>query len=437
MKPLDNPLGRYVRSRLHRRLFVWFGLTIVLTGFLVALVSFLVNEWYGPSWRQEVHRVESFVSNRFARVWDQPAERDALAEELARDLELGVRLEDAKGQELLAYGPRCRHQLSVRVRRDGAVLGEAFFCAARHRPGGSWRIAIPLLICGGILWAASGKIARRLARPLAEVARVAEEIGAGHLSSRTHLSCRTPDEVGALAKAINDMAARIERQLNDQRVLLAAVSHELRTPLGHVRILIELMRNSGGDEKTLGEIEKEVLEIDALVGELLASSRVDFTALTVRRLDAIDAGRRALDRAGLDPSLLLLEGRNNGEIAVEADPTLIARALANLIDNARKHGGGVVALRIRTEAGRVAFEVDDGGSGIELGEEEKVFEPFYKGTNGSEHGALGLGLSLVRRIARAHGGTAYATRRPEGGARVGFVLAGVAGDPLDLLSGVP
>ena len=106
----------------------------------------------------------------------------------------------------------------------------------------------------------------------------------------------------------------------------------------------------------------------------------------------------------------------------EGDPTLIARALANLIDNAKKHGGGVVAVRVVARDGVVAFEVDDAGAGMPEGD---VFEPFYKGhgTNGaarSENGTLGLGLSLVKRIAEAHGGSAYAGRRPEGGARVGF-----------------
>src|SRR5205823_5097821 len=130
-----------------------------------------------------------------------------------------------------------------------------------HRDGSAWKQALPIFVVCLVVWVLSGKIARRLARPLADVAHVAQEIGSGKLGSRARLECSMPDEVGVLAHSINDMASRIERQLNDQRVLLAAVSHELRTPLGHLRILIELIRTNGSDQRTVDELEREVVEL--------------------------------------------------------------------------------------------------------------------------------------------------------------------------------
>jgi signal transduction histidine kinase len=430
-----SPLGRYVRARLHRRLFAWFGASILLTGVVVATLMSAIHGWWGPSWNSQVERVRTFTGNRFAEVWSSPERRDALAQGIARDLEIAVRLQDEDGRQIAAFSAsgapsssRCRHEYPAPVMSEGVELGRVFVCLDHTHPSsGAWPAVLVLLVAGGMLWGASGKIARRLAQPLADVARVAQEIGAGKLSSRAHLHCRTPDEVGVLADSINDMAERIERQLNDQRELLAAVSHELRTPLGHLRILVELVRQNGADQKTLADLEREVLEIDALVGELLASSRLDFTELVLKKLDATDVGQRALDRAGVAVDKLVVETATDAKAEFDGEPTLIARALANLLDNAQRHGGGVVALRIKPASRGIAFEVDDAGSGISAGEEERVFEPFYQSKNGGEHGALGLGLALVKRIAEAHGGFAYAGRRPGGGARIGFEVATRAG----------
>jgi signal transduction histidine kinase len=263
---------------------------------------------------------------------------------------------------------------------------------------------------------------------------VARDIGAGKLQSRMRIGRHTRGELRVLGVAINDMATRIEKQISDQRALLAAVSHEIRTPLGHMRVLIEMARDMSEAGRTpqvaqqLGELEREVLSVDSLVGQILASSRLEFDAIERRPLDAQALAREALQRAGLDAACLEVE---TSETAIQGDPTLLARALANLIENAQHHGGGVTALRIRDEAGsaaaegaRVCFEVEDQGPGFGEEEPEKLFESFYRGRTGraSGHAALGLGLALVRRIARAHEGDAWAESRDGGGARVGFSM---------------
>jgi signal transduction histidine kinase len=253
----------------------------------------------------------------------------------------------------------------------------------------------------------SGFVARRIARPLYELLRVTQEIGAGRLSARARLRHTHVGEIAALGRAVNDMAERIERQVADQRELLAGVSHEIRTPLARIRVLLELGRTRGGDEETLGELEREVLEIDELVGQLLASARLDFADLTTRPLDAADVARRALERAGLAPDrLLVVEGE--GDLQFDGDPTLLARALANLLENARRHGGGTTRLRVRGRADTVAFEVEDAGPGF----------PAAGAAAARPEGSLGLGLVLVRRIADAHHGKLAVGNRPEGGARV-------------------
>ncbi len=416
-------LGHFVRARLHRRIFVWFGATILLTLVTVSVVTWGAG---GPtSWRRDVDGAKAFLGGRFERVWDDPAAREELAGAVARDLSTDVTLVDADRRVLASVGPPCdRPAITTPVTRAGKELGAVRVCTERQRPRSPFRLILPLFIAGATIWLATGKIARRLARPMSELARVAQDIGAGRLSSRVELGRHVPDEAGLLADAINDMAARIERQMADQRELLAAVSHEIRTPLARIRLLAEIARDRGGpDAKTLDEIDREVVEIDALVGELLASSRLEFAALSPSRVDAAEAAGRALERAGLGPDVLALEAPEGA--AVEADPTLLARALANLLDNAKKHAGGAERLRVAArEDGAVAFEVEDRGPGLEPGDEAKIFDPFYGRPSGEarEHGSLGLGLALVKRIAEAHGGKVYAASREGGGARIGFEL---------------
>ncbi len=299
--------------------------------------------------------------------------------------------------------------------------------------GRPWRALLLFGVPTFLLWTASGRVARRMSRPLYELTRVAQKIGGGDLSARAPTGWMPSGEVAVLSRAINDMAARIAHQLAEQRELLAVVSHELRTPLSRIRLLIEIAREGQLGPRTLDEIERETVEIDTLVGELLASARLEFQALTTRALEATEVARRALERAGLGADKLLAPPAPR---PFTADPTLVARALANLIDNARKHAGGLDTLAVAAEGGFVRFEVSDRGPGFAPGDETRIFASFYRGRQsepeGQElpekgpsrsHGSLGLGLALVKRIAEAHGGDIAATNRAGGGATFTLRLA--------------
>jgi two-component system OmpR family sensor kinase len=281
--------------------------------------------------------------------------------------------------------------------------------------------AAPWLALGGavvILWMASGGIAWALTRPLVELVSVARDIGEGKLDRRMRLRPigGHGGEVAILADAVNTMATRIEQQLADQRELLAGVSHELRTPLGHLRVLIDTMREQP-ERQLLDELEREVVELDGLVDQLLVHSRLEFDRIERLELDPVALAVRALERLGEDASKLEVESEVE---TIVGDPTLLGRALANLLSNARTHGRGLDRLRVHDgDDGTLCFSVEDRGPGFADGEPERVFASFVQG-RARAGGSLGLGLSLVERIAKAHDGHVWARNRDVGGACVGL-----------------
>ena len=274
------------------------------------------------------------------------------------------------------------------------------------------------------LWPLSWMASVRIAWPLQRLATVAVELRDGALGSRDQLgTAEGPPEVGQVAGALRGMADRVARQLKDQRALMAAVSHELRSPLGRARVLIEMAREGSAPASVHDDLQAEIDAMDGLVGDLLAAARIDFEAVSPRLIPAVELAQRAVAAARLPPETFEA-GRPPVEGDVRADPTLLARALATLLDNGSRYGGKTVRLRLSEPAGpvgRLRFEVEDDGPGFAPGDEIRAFEPFWRGPDSRPRGE-GLGLALVRQIAEAHGGQAGAENREEGGARVGIEL---------------
>lgn len=411
-----SPLGTFVRAKLRRRIFAYFMGGILTTGVVVVVVMSILSRVQEPEWTRSWERSREWIGKQFAREWNDPAARERFARETADDLEANVDLYDAAGARVLSTGATCEHvMLEAPVKQGAAVLGTVKLCMQRpHSP--PWRMLLFLVIGLGAVWKISGRVARRLAGPLDELTEIVRRIGSGDLKARADLGCYEPDEIGVVADAVNEMAARIEKQVEDQRELLATVSHELRTPLARLRIISEIARDTGATPRTFDELDREVVEMDALVGELLASSRLEFGQVTKRDLSIRDVGARAVERAGLAATALSVSGEGD---SVAADPTLLQRALANLFDNATKHGHGADAFEVTVSPGEVKFDVLDRGPGI-TGDGQALFKKFNRGQHGEGADGLGLGLALVKRIAEAHGGAVWAVAREGGGARVGF-----------------
>jgi signal transduction histidine kinase len=369
-------------------------------------------------------RFESFASSEFARVWHDPAQRDDLAARASEALDVRVELFDENDHTLSVHGKPCfgSHRIGTDVFDDGERLGRVAACWT-HRPPSIWPMIATLVVALATLWWAAGILARRLTHPIDRLARFAHRLAGGDLDARVGDGKWRRGELGVLAAALDDMAATVARQIGEGRELLAAVSHEIRTPLAHLRVLVELLRDRGADPKTVAELERELTDIDALVGKLLADARLQFSAASFTTLDAGALATRAVSQAGLSAAIIDVDDLHG--LDFRGDPTLLARALANLLENAEAHGGGAAKLRVRPDEDEIRFVVDDDGPGFTDDELAHAFEPFVRGKGGSRPGqaALGLGLSLVQRIARAHDGDAWAENRAGGGASVGFSVA--------------
>jgi signal transduction histidine kinase len=256
-------------------------------------------------------------------------------------------------------------------------------------------------------------VVRRLTRRLERLQASVEALGAGDLSARVPID--GADEVSSLAASFNRAAGRIEELVAAHKTLLANASHELRSPLARIRMGIEMLR---GDAKPglREELARNIAELDMLIDEILLASRLD----AVKEPDASEAvdllGLLAEECARADAAL-------DGEpVTVRGDARLLRRAARNLLENARRHGGGSVEATVRrSENGAARIEVCDRGPGVPEAERERIFEPFYRPAGAREReGGVGLGLSLVRQIARKHGGEARCLPREGGGSR--FVL---------------
>lgn len=238
-------------------------------------------------------------------------------------------------------------------------------------------------------------VVRRLTRRLERLQSSVEALGSGDLTARVKVEGR--DEVARLAQSFNSAAEQIEQLVEAHKLLLANVSHELRTPLSRLRLTAELLKEIA-DPKRKADLEKDITEIDALIDQILLSSRLN----AVKELDVCeDVDLLAL---AAEESARCAEGDITGEpIIVRGDPTLLRRMVRNLIENAQQHGSPPVEIRVLQVRDRAVLTVSDGGEGIPAAERERVFAPFYR-PHGTRSRGSGLGLALVRQIARQHGG---------------------------------
>jgi len=269
------------------------------------------------------------------------------------------------------------------------------------------RIAIWFLLSGVALAPIAYLFARRLSAPIRGMARAAERLGRDPNAPPVDL--RGSAEVAVAAAAFNDMQARLARYVEDRTAMMASIAHDLRTPLTRLRFRIE-----SAPEEQRAKMAADLDQMEEMVSATLAFVR-----------DATRPGERTpLELSSLVESVCdemaetgaCCEVRSADKVVLEGDPMALRRLFANLLENALKFGGQARA-RVYHDGVQAVVEVEDDGPGIPEGELERVFEPFYRRepSRSRKTGGIGLGLAVVRTIARGHGGDVALANRPGGG----------------------
>lgn len=292
--------------------------------------------------------------------------------------------------------------------------GRWLIVRAHHEHDASWLGKLALLAIAVAIGAYP--IVRRITRRLERLQQRVDQLGAGDLSARVEV--KGNDEVAKLARSFNLAADRVEQLVEAQRGILAGASHELRTPLTRIRMGLELL--AGDDQSKLrSRISNDIRDLDELIDELLLASRLS-AGDSLESSEAVELlALSAEEGARFDAHV------SGTPVTVEGDLRTLRRMLRNLFDNAQRHGQGApVEVRVETSAtGHARILVSDSGPGVPEAERERIFTPFYRAGSSSQSGS-GLGLALVRQIARRHGGDARYLPRDGGGSCFEVTLKG-------------
>jgi signal transduction histidine kinase len=255
-------------------------------------------------------------------------------------------------------------------------------------------------------------ITRGITARLARLQTGVRQFGSGNLAARVKVEGR--DEVATLARSFNESAEHIEKLVRAHQMLLANCSHELRTPLARIRLGVE--RVPGTDPKATAELARSIAELDALIGEMLLSSRLNASS-GIDRAEPVDLLALAAEEAAH------FDLEASGEaLTIRADAMLLRRLVRNLLENARVHAGGATGVRIEADAQYARIVIEDAGEGVAYIDRDKIFEPFYRASTATRASGAGLGLAIVKQIARAHGGSVSYETREGGGSRFTITL---------------
>ena len=317
----------------------------------------------------------------------------------------------------------------------GAVAGTTLAIVLGFRAGLGW--VSSALISAAVGLAVIQFLARGMTSPLREMAAAAKDMAKGDYSRRVTATSR--DEVGELGRAFNQMAADLAEVDRVRRDLVANVSHELRTPITALQAVLENLVDGVAppDEATLRTMLGQVERLGRLVNQLLDLSRLESGAIPLQRrsfelLPLLEqAAREAMAHAShMGDGRVRIDVEAPRDLKVHGDRERLHQVVANLLENAVRHSppAGCVGVSARLDGGRIVLEVIDEGPGIPPGEEERVFERFYRSdaARSAAEGGTGLGLAIARWIIDLHGGAISAEAGRENGCRMVVQLPGIA-----------
>jgi two-component system sensor histidine kinase BaeS len=319
------------------------------------------------------------------------------------------------GRLLVAPLPRLREDIDLEFARE----------QRRHM---LWIAAAVLLVCLPLSWLLS----RWLLRPVRALADGTRALAAGDYAARIRID--RDDELGALGRDFNALAAALEKHREMRRQWGADIAHELRTPIsvlaGEIQALQDGVRHV--DAERLASLQAECQRLRALVDDLYQLALSDAGALSYR-FEAVDLAQLVREAARTHAGVMRDAGLTLIENAVPATATMargdaarLRQLLDNLLGNALRYTDrpGQVVIALDPVPNGWRLRIDDSAPGVGDNALPHLFERLYRAepSRSRRHGGAGLGLSICRNIVEAHGGTITAVHSPEGGLRIELVL---------------
>lgn len=320
----------------------------------------------------------------------------------------GLRRHLGRGYKVVQLAPEGdAHRIGVQL-PDGTVI--AGHVEDGPRPwfwGGPWLVTlmtafISISVLG--LWAA-----RALATPLSSFAKAAENFSLD--GAAEPLPERGPEEIRSVARALNRMHERIARLMSDRTRMLAAISHDLRTPITRLRLRAEFIEDEGNRKRMLIDLD----QMRAMLESVLSLLRNDRKIESVTLVDIASTLQLIADQFGDMGHVVHYEGPLSATAAARPDD--VHRGVTNLVENAVRFGAEVT-IRLDVSGTRLVIDVEDDGPGISDARKQEMLEPFVRGDDArtmDDSTGFGLGLSIARAIALAHGGElSLHDRQPHG-----------------------
>lgn len=276
-----------------------------------------------------------------------------------------------------------------------------------------------------IAGAAVGRwVTRRVLQPVAEVARAAAAVADGELDTRLPVSRDV--NLSLVATSFNAMVDALRARIERDARFASDVGHELRSPLTTLSASLQVLQARRDELGSRGRQALDLLGADLhrferLVQDLIEISRTDAGApdLTFEEVRIGELVLRTLESAGAGDVAVQVDA-SAVNIVVDVDKRRIERVLANLVDNARRHAGGVTAVRVNRRGSRVRIVVEDAGPGVAPEQRQRIFDRFSRGGGAGRRtgdDGVGLGLALVAEHVRLHGGAVWVEERDGGGSR--------------------
>lgn len=321
------------------------------------------------------------------------------------------RFSQTLGEELLMVtAPVVHNHQAIGAVRASQPLG-ALTSRIRRQWLGFAGIGLIVILVGVVV---ASVLANTLVRPVVRLEEAALKLGRGDLDARA--DPRGPKEIATLARSFNQMAAALEANIAAQREFLANASHQLRTPLTGLKLRLEGIEQEGGE--TGEEARKAIAEVDRLnelVEGLLRLARARSVESTASAVDLGEAAVAAADRWTAPAASAGKEVRLDTNRAIAwANPSDVEHVLDNLIENAIRYTPPATTITVAAEErdGSAVLRVSDSGPGIPAADRPRVFDRFYRGSNGRQAGpGTGLGLAIVAELVRRWGGEISLTDR--------------------------